>query len=569
MAQRLEGERLRTEEVARESLERDKMIKAEMQTKRFDELYLAWERANQADERELMGVEELRQREVWEVWDKELKQEEDALKERELRKEWTERGKMGREEKTQQRQLSTILLILGKRQEAWERELMGEEDKDTTLQRTVELEGYRLMPLVWTPQEAAIQRCMKNVDQQAYLTILVRDATKFLNVPMAFPLPICANVHDDEAKEASSENSKHKWKMGMKKVKLGMGGAPAAPSHDSWSADSAATGETAQEVKALGKAGGDNSAAWLELARRCVKLFQTTLQRPYLLQAESAYREALKSVAMVHNLDLLVEAAEVYAEAGEFQSRTNALAIFGNMITRHPEYEHMNNKVIFRLATLMKHQDQLPEALKYWIHLHQHGCEGWEPGELLWLVSREYETTGNAEMARLGYQQVHGLTKQDIKDSEDHIRLSEFIDNWREWLNTPNVWEKFADRMVKRGEFMLSIDFYKQAIRRIPHDMQRDDIWMKLATSCQRAYDVHGARGAFAKALELKPYDKMVGERLKWEFNGAFGSRWKVEQQQDPRAAQSWIEVAGDHVYYYNTITLETRWDRPGEMDYY
>jgi hypothetical protein len=585
MAEKLEKERLCCEELDRQGHEREGMAEEEaFQTELLKAIKEVHEK-RERNERAHMQKDEAQVGEVWDMWAKKYKAENEAIAERELRREWLERGKMGKEEKQHRKRESAVKQAIERRTEVLEVELMGYEDAESHTQRLIELEGQRLLPLVWPPDEAAVLRYQKNVDFQQHLLANVKRIAEYLKIQCRTPLPLHLPLKPEDQ---TKSKTKHQWKIGLKKWKLQKGDGASPLKHrtvEAGSADSIRNGEMARGMQQLASLGKSMNASqdWLALGRSCFALWVETRQKPYINQAVKAYKQALQHFTVASQADNKIEAAKVYELAGEL---ADALALLAHLIERRHE-DVDTNWLIFRAAVVLRFQKEYKQSRAYFVYLTEAAVRGWQPAQMLFQLARVYELEGDRQMAKLGYQQVYFVLKQDARAAGGWNRYEQY-DAWEQWYADRETWEEMAQHCIEREEHTLAIDFLEQTLQRLEPDAPREALQLQLAISCQRAHDINGCRKAWADLLETTPYDALLADRLmnvEWDKCGVVkdGARGagaatreltgidnSAEESAGPTAAAmgdamgDWVEVdEGGVTYYWNEKTSETSWTNP------
>jgi hypothetical protein len=584
MAEKMERERLCCEELDREERERGGMAEEELHQR--DVLKAIKELHEMAEEKERiqMQKDECQVSEVWDMWAKRYKAENNNIAEKELRREWLERGKMGKEEKLHRKREVGFMLAIQQRTEVLEGELMGYEDAESHKQRLIELEGQRLLPLAWPADEAAIMRCLKNVDFQLHLAANVKQIAQHLKIPCVTPLPLHLPLKPED--QATSK-AKHQWKVGLKKWKLQKADSPIKHRKvEATSADSIRNGEMAHGIQQLALLGKSVNASqdWLALGRSCFALWLETRQKPYITQAVKAYKQALQHFTVSSQAENKIEAAKVYELAGDLPA---ALSLLAHLIERRQEDVDIN-WLIFRAAVILRYQKEYKQSRAYFVYLTEAAVRGWQPAQLLFQLARVYELEGNREMAKLGYQQVYFVLKQDARVAGGWNRYEQY-DAWEQWYADRETWEELAQHCIAREEYTLAIDFLQQTLNRLEPDAPREALQMQLAVACQRAHDVDGCRRAWAELLKTSSYETLLADRLmnvEWEkcgvvthggvvTNGGTGSTSTPPVDAGAGAgagageagaatAADWVEVdEGGVTYWWNEKTSETSWSNP------
>ena len=604
MEERLEEERRKKEEEEREKAARVSMSHEESQQRYIAGVILRNERAREAKERKWMNEDAMQTKGVWDMYERMHHTVEGRLHDAELRREWIERSRFNKEEKWQRDCEQAIRDAADRKNEILETEMMSIEDLATQKERVVEWEGIRLGQFIWDPEMRSLLAALRNADYMDICKHNVQEVAKFLEVPVTLPMPVRTVTAPPTAAMSAI---KEKWNADLQRWHISFEydsdddeatgdddeaagleeGPPGAPGPASPPPSPRQTGEVVDHLDFNADTSSDRFQQWWDLAQHCFTLWHATLEAPYLDQAHQAAQEAMKSMPFVSDPHRLMSTANIYEEAGAYQS---VLGLLARIIDKFPLFPDLS-AVIFRASVILLRLKQYDQSRVYFAHLiapdvhlssHSHV-------EMMFMLARIYECEGNQELADLGFEQVFGLLRQQARQGESVWQgISLNHETWQEWCAERAPWEAMATRCYEQREFSLAADFLEQTLERLPAGAHRDDLWLRLAHAHHRSHNILAARDAFSQVVRIQPYPDMA--RCQMETRPLHHWHAHLDAVRLPAArarqlshvaagdlddrkdrhggtnldAADWQQIADrDVVYYWHSATNVTQYSKP------
>ena len=190
IAARLAATAAHKRELAREAEACESMAREEHFQHWIVAMRIRAEKQRAEAERKAMEWEEAHGRATWAALARLQREEEARVLGDRLLREWEERQRMAREERSQRRTQAHLRAAAAARSEACERQLMGCEQLRSERERVPELEGRRIALFLWPPDMAAAMALLTNAVQQRMLRANCAQVCGWLGVPTLFPLPI-------------------------------------------------------------------------------------------------------------------------------------------------------------------------------------------------------------------------------------------------------------------------------------------------------------------------------------------------------------------------------------------